>query len=58
VVFDNHAVNHYLYKSLPYDPLKAFEPVSLIVQSPLLPRTLRPPTSGSSSTTARRIAGS
>jgi tripartite-type tricarboxylate transporter receptor subunit TctC len=36
VVFDNHAVNHYLYKSLPYDPLKAFEPVSLMVQSPLL----------------------
>jgi tripartite-type tricarboxylate transporter receptor subunit TctC len=36
VVFDNHAVNHYLYKNLPYDPLKAFEPVSLMVQSPLL----------------------
>jgi tripartite-type tricarboxylate transporter receptor subunit TctC len=36
VVFDNHAVNHYLYKTLPYDPLKAFEPVSLMVQSPLL----------------------
>ena len=36
VVFDNHAVNHHLYKNLPYDPLKAFEPVSLMVQSPLL----------------------
>ncbi|HTO48656.1 MAG TPA: tripartite tricarboxylate transporter substrate-binding protein [Burkholderiales bacterium] len=36
VVFDNHAVNHHLYRNLPYDPLKAFEPVSLIVQSPLL----------------------
>ena len=36
VVFDNHAVNHHLYKHLPYDPLKAFEPVSLMVQSPLL----------------------
>jgi len=36
VVFDNHAVNHYLYKNLPYDPFKAFEPVSLMVQSPLL----------------------
>ena len=35
-VFDNHAVNHHLYKNLPYDPLKAFEPVSLMVQSPLL----------------------
>jgi tripartite-type tricarboxylate transporter receptor subunit TctC len=36
VVFDNHAVNHHLYKSLPYDPLKGFETVSLMVQSPLL----------------------
>jgi tripartite-type tricarboxylate transporter receptor subunit TctC len=36
VVFDNHAVNHHLYKNLPYDPLKAFETVSLMVQSPLL----------------------
>ena len=36
VVFDNHAVNHHLYKNLPYDPFKAFEPVSLMVQSPLL----------------------
>lgn len=36
VVFDNHGVNHHLYKSLPYDPLKAFEAVSLMVQSPLL----------------------
>jgi len=35
VVFDNHSVNPYLYKNLPYDPLKAFEPVSLMVQSPL-----------------------
>ncbi len=35
-VFDNHSVNQYLYKNLPYDPLKAFEPVSLMVQSPLL----------------------
>ncbi|HKC44231.1 MAG TPA: tripartite tricarboxylate transporter substrate binding protein [Burkholderiales bacterium] len=35
VVFDNHGVNHHLYKNLPYDPLKAFEPVSLMVQSPL-----------------------
>jgi tripartite-type tricarboxylate transporter receptor subunit TctC len=36
VVFDNHAVNHHLYKNLPYDPLTAFETVSLMVQSPLL----------------------
>lgn len=36
MVFDNHGVNHHLYKKLPYDPLKAFEPVSLLVQSPLL----------------------
>jgi tripartite-type tricarboxylate transporter receptor subunit TctC len=36
VVFDNHAVNHHLYKNLPYDPFKAFETVSLMVQSPLL----------------------
>jgi tripartite-type tricarboxylate transporter receptor subunit TctC len=36
VVFDNHGVNHHLYKSLPYDPFKAFAPVSLMVQSPLL----------------------
>ncbi len=36
VVFDNHAVNHHLYKNLPYDPLKGFETVSLMVQSPLL----------------------
>jgi len=36
VAFDNHSVNHYLYKNLPYDPLKAFAPVSLMVQSPLL----------------------
>ncbi len=35
-VFDNHSVNQFLYKNLPYDPLKAFEPVSLMVQSPLL----------------------
>jgi tripartite-type tricarboxylate transporter receptor subunit TctC len=35
-VFDNHSVNQYLYKNIPYDPLKAFEPVSLMVQSPLL----------------------
>jgi tripartite-type tricarboxylate transporter receptor subunit TctC len=36
VVFDNHAVNHHLYKNLPYDPLRSFETVSLMVQSPLL----------------------
>ena len=36
VVFDNHAVNPYLFKNLPYDTFKAFEPVSLMVQSPLL----------------------
>jgi tripartite-type tricarboxylate transporter receptor subunit TctC len=36
MAFDNHSVNHYFYKNLPYDPLKAFEPVSLMVQSPLL----------------------
>jgi tripartite-type tricarboxylate transporter receptor subunit TctC len=36
VAFDNHSVNHYLYQNLPYDPLKAFAPVSLMVQSPLL----------------------
>ena len=36
VVFDNHGVNHHLYRNLPYDPLAAFVPVSLMVQSPLL----------------------
>ena len=36
VVFDNHAVNHHLYKNLPYDPIRGFETVSLMVQSPLL----------------------
>ena len=36
MAFDNHGVNHYLFKNLPYDPIKAFAPVSLMVQSPLL----------------------
>jgi len=34
LVFDTHAVNHLLYKSLGYDPFKSFEHVSLIVTSP------------------------
>src|SRR5882762_2653645 len=33
-VFDTHAVNHLLYKSLGYDPFKSFEHVSLLVTSP------------------------
>lgn len=36
LVFDNHGVNHHLYKRLPYDPFKAFDAVSLMVQSPHL----------------------
>lgn len=35
VAFDTHSVNHNLFKNLPYDPLPAFAPVSLMVQSPL-----------------------
>lgn len=31
-----HAVNVHLYKKLPYDPVKDFEPVSLIARSPLV----------------------
>jgi tripartite-type tricarboxylate transporter receptor subunit TctC len=34
LVFDTHAVNHLLYKSLGYDPFKSFEHVSLLVTSP------------------------
>jgi len=34
LVFDTHAVNHLLYKSLGYDPFKSFEHVTLIVTSP------------------------
>jgi len=34
LVFDTHAVNHLLYKSLGYDPFKSFEHVSLVVTSP------------------------
>jgi tripartite-type tricarboxylate transporter receptor subunit TctC len=33
-VFDTHAVNHLLYKSLGYDPFRSFEHVSLLVTSP------------------------
>jgi len=33
-VFDTHAVNHLLYKSLGYDPFTSFEHVSLLVTSP------------------------
>ncbi len=33
MVFDTHAVNHYLYKSAP-DPFKSFEHISLMVTSP------------------------
>jgi tripartite-type tricarboxylate transporter receptor subunit TctC len=34
LVFDTHAVNHLLYKSLGYDPFRSFEHVSLLVTSP------------------------
>ncbi len=34
LVFDTHAVNHLLYKSLGYDPFGSFEHVSLLVTSP------------------------
>jgi len=34
LVFDTHAVNHLLYKSLGYDPFRSFEHVCLIVTSP------------------------
>ena len=34
LVFDTHAVNHLLYRNLPYDPFKSFEHVSLLVTSP------------------------
>lgn len=33
-VFDTHAVNHLLYKSLGYDPFASFEHVSLLATSP------------------------
>jgi tripartite-type tricarboxylate transporter receptor subunit TctC len=31
-----HAINQTLFKSLPFDPIKDFEPVSLVVQYPLM----------------------
>jgi tripartite-type tricarboxylate transporter receptor subunit TctC len=31
-----HAINQTLFKQLPFDPIKDFEPVSLVVQYPLL----------------------
>jgi tripartite-type tricarboxylate transporter receptor subunit TctC len=34
LVFDTHAVNHLLYKTLGYDPFRSFEHVSLLVTSP------------------------
>jgi tripartite-type tricarboxylate transporter receptor subunit TctC len=36
VASTSHAVTPSLYKSLPYDPIKSFEPVSLISSSPFL----------------------
>jgi hypothetical protein len=32
------AINVWLYKSLPYDPLKAFAPVSVVTSVPKMPR--------------------
>ena len=33
IVWDTHAVNHHVYK-VPYDFVKSFEPITLLVQSP------------------------
>lgn len=34
LAINNHAINASLYQNLPYDPLKDFAPISLIVKSP------------------------
>ncbi len=36
MVFDSHAVNHHLYKSLKYDTFKSFDYVGQIVSAPML----------------------
>jgi tripartite-type tricarboxylate transporter receptor subunit TctC len=41
VVFDNHAVNPHVYKSLRYDTFKDLAPVSLVAQIPLALMTYR-----------------
>jgi tripartite-type tricarboxylate transporter receptor subunit TctC len=35
MVFDTHAVNHHLYRSIPFDTFKAFAPISLLTTTPM-----------------------
>ncbi|MGD9943480.1 MAG: Bug family tripartite tricarboxylate transporter substrate binding protein [Burkholderiaceae bacterium] len=35
LVFDSHAVNHHLYRSISFDTFKAFRPVSLLTTTPM-----------------------
>ncbi|MEI6116570.1 MAG: tripartite tricarboxylate transporter substrate binding protein [Burkholderiales bacterium] len=35
-LISTHAINQTLYKSLPYDPVKDFQPISLVAKAPLI----------------------
>jgi tripartite-type tricarboxylate transporter receptor subunit TctC len=41
IVFDSHATNQHLYKDIPYDTFKAFDPVMLLTTSPMLLATAK-----------------